>query len=78
MARPPRRHFRRRLASSFTGEWLSREDGRLRRQHPEKLAPRLTPASRVLEVGCASGISMFRLAPLVAEHVGTDLSPTFA
>ncbi len=61
--------------SSFTGEWLSREvmdeygDNILR-----KLAPLLTPRSRVLEVGCASGISMFRLAPLVGYYHGTDLS----
>jgi amino acid adenylation domain-containing protein len=62
--------------SSFTGEWLSRE---VMDDYGDniriKLAPQLTPASRVLEIGCASGISMFRLAPLVAEYVGTDLSP---
>jgi amino acid adenylation domain-containing protein len=62
--------------SSYTGQWLGRDvmDGygeNVRR----KLAPLLTPASRVLEVGCASGISMFRLAPLVARYLGTDLSP---
>ena len=62
--------------SSFTGEWLSREvmddyGDSIR----AKLAPHLTPSSRVLEIGCSSGISMFRLAPLVAEYVGTDLSP---
>jgi amino acid adenylation domain-containing protein len=61
--------------SSFTGEWLSREvmdeyGENIRR----KLAPRLRPTSRVLEVGCASGISMFRLAPLAAYYHGTDLS----
>lgn len=62
--------------SSYTGEWLSREvmdeyGENIRR----KLAPLLTPASRVLEIGCATGISMFRLAPLVARYAGTDLSP---
>ena len=62
--------------SSFTGEWLSREvmddyGDNIR----AKLVPYLTSTSRVLEVGCASGISLFRLAPLVAEYVGTDLSP---
>jgi amino acid adenylation domain-containing protein len=61
--------------SSFTGEWLSREvmdeyGDNIRR----KLAPLLTPRSRVLEVGCASGISLFRLAPLVGYYHGTDLS----
>ena len=62
--------------SSYTGEWLSREvmdeygDNIL-----AKLAPLVTRESRVLEIGCASGISMFRLAPLVARYYGTDLSP---
>lgn len=61
--------------SSFTGEWLSREvmdeyGDNIRR----KLAPRLRPDSRVLEIGCASGISLFRLAPGVAYYHGTDLS----
>jgi amino acid adenylation domain-containing protein len=61
--------------SSYTGEWLSREvmdeygDNIL-----EKLRPDLGPEVRILEIGCASGISMFRLAPLVARYVGTDLS----
>jgi amino acid adenylation domain-containing protein len=62
--------------SSFTGEWLSREvmddyGENVRR----KLAPHLTRQSRVLEIGCSSGISLFRLAPLVAAYTGTDLSP---
>jgi amino acid adenylation domain-containing protein len=62
--------------SSFTGEWLSREvmddygDNALK-----KLAPLVTKSSDVLEIGCASGITMFRLAPLVRSYVGTDLSP---
>ncbi|HVU25269.1 MAG TPA: amino acid adenylation domain-containing protein [Opitutus sp.] len=61
--------------SSFTGEWLSREvmdeyGDNARR----KLAPRVTRNSRVLEIGCASGMTMFRLAPLVAYYHGTDLS----
>jgi amino acid adenylation domain-containing protein len=61
--------------SSFTGAWLSREvmdDYGDNIRH--KLAPYLTPASRVLELGCASGISLVRLAPLVGEYIGTDLS----
>jgi amino acid adenylation domain-containing protein len=61
--------------SSFTGRWLSREvmdgygDNAL-----VKLRPFLNRASRVLEIGCASGITMFRLAPLCGHYVGTDLS----
>ena len=61
--------------SSYTGELLSRtvmdEYGENIRG---KLAPQLLPTDRILEVGCASGISMFRLAPLVAHYHGTDLS----
>ncbi len=61
--------------SSFTGELLSRkvmdEYGENIRR---KLGPMLQPTDRVLEIGCASGISMFRLAPLVGHYHGTDLS----
>ena len=61
--------------SSYTGEWLSRQvmdeygDNIL-----AKLSPYLDRESRVLEIGCASGISMFRLAPKVGFYYGTDLS----
>jgi amino acid adenylation domain-containing protein len=61
--------------SSFTGQWLSREvmdgygDNAL-----AKLRPFLNRETRVLEIGCASGITMFRLAPLCGHYVGTDLS----
>ncbi len=62
--------------SSYTGEWLSREamDGYAENIRA-KLLPFLKPDTRVLEVGCASGISMFRLAPLVGSYYATDLSP---
>ena len=61
--------------SSYTGEWLSREvmDG-YGENIRAKLSPFLTPSSRILEIGCASGISMFRLAPLAGYYLGTDLS----
>jgi amino acid adenylation domain-containing protein/non-ribosomal peptide synthase protein (TIGR01720 family) len=61
--------------NSYTGQDLSREimdeygDNILK-----KLRPILKPTDKVLEIGCSSGISMFRLAPLVAEYHGTDLS----
>jgi amino acid adenylation domain-containing protein len=62
--------------SSYTGEWLSRE---VMDEYGDNIAAKLTPLlgprSRVLEIGCASGISMFRLAPSVARYYGTDLSP---
>ncbi|MES2732439.1 MAG: amino acid adenylation domain-containing protein, partial [Bacteroidota bacterium] len=61
--------------NSFTGENLSRlvmdeyGDNILK-----KLKPLLRKTDKVLEIGCSSGISMFRLARLVAEYHGTDLS----
>lgn len=39
-----------------------------------KLQPYLNRNQKVLEIGCASGITMFRVAPLVNEYYGTDLS----
>ncbi|SDH78429.1 AMP-binding protein [Paenibacillus typhae] len=39
-----------------------------------KLRPYLNRNQKVLEIGCASGITMFRIAPLVLEYYGTDLS----
>ena len=61
--------------SSYTGEWLSKEemdeygDNILR-----KLEPLLHPEMQVLEIGCASGISMYRIAPKVGMYYGTDIS----
>jgi amino acid adenylation domain-containing protein len=61
--------------SSYTGEWLSRE---VMDQYADnaaaKLRPYLHPDTRVLEIGCASGITMGRVAPHVKSYVGTDLS----
>jgi fengycin family lipopeptide synthetase D len=61
--------------SSYTGEWLSRE---VMDEYGDnirlKLIPHLDENSRVLEIGCASGISMFRLAAQVSFYCGTDLS----
>jgi fengycin family lipopeptide synthetase D len=42
----------------------------------QKLQPLLHPQMRVLEIGCASGISMYRIAPQVGLYYGTDLSET--
>ncbi|MGB3182825.1 MAG: condensation domain-containing protein [Cyclobacteriaceae bacterium] len=60
---------------SYTGENLSRQ---VMDEYGDniliKLRPLLTKEMRVLEIGCSSGISMFRLAPLVREYYGTDLS----
>ncbi|MES2734399.1 MAG: condensation domain-containing protein [Bacteroidota bacterium] len=40
----------------------------------QKLLPYVNASTKVLEIGCASGISMFRLAPHVGQYYGTDLS----
>ncbi|UCH92861.1 MAG: amino acid adenylation domain-containing protein [Candidatus Aminicenantes bacterium] len=40
----------------------------------KKLKPLLHQNMRVLEIGCASGITMYRIAPLVGLYYGTDLS----
>lgn len=61
--------------SSYTGQWLSREvmEG-YSRNIKDKLLPYINKETRILEIGCASGISMFALAPLCQLYYGTDLS----
>lgn len=39
-----------------------------------KTASLLTPTSRVLEIGCASGFTMRRVAPLCGRYVASDLA----
>lgn len=61
--------------SSFTGELLSREVMDDYASNIEKkLGPLLDSGDRVLEIGCASGMSMFRLAPKVEHYYGTELT----
>jgi amino acid adenylation domain-containing protein len=62
-------------ASSYTGEPLSRQEmDEYGDNILKKLEPLLHPGMRVLEIGCASGITMFRIALKVALYYGTDLS----
>jgi len=60
--------------SSYTGECLSEQEIE---EYAEnillKLKPYLRANTRVLEIGCSSGLSMFRIAPHVAYYCGTDL-----
>ncbi|MFC2146275.1 condensation domain-containing protein, partial [Acidobacteriota bacterium] len=61
--------------SSYTGELLSREEmDEYGDNILKKLQPLLHPRMRVLEIGCASGITMYRIAPKVGLYYGTDLS----
>ncbi|NLD49228.1 MAG: amino acid adenylation domain-containing protein, partial [Clostridiaceae bacterium] len=61
--------------SSFTGENLSFEEMEEYSQNVlKKLMPYLDKDTRVLEIGCASGLSMYKIAPLVGMYYGTDLS----
>ncbi|MEZ2338358.1 amino acid adenylation domain-containing protein [Mucilaginibacter sp. RCC_168] len=61
--------------SGYNGELFSREE---MDEYAEniylKLSPYLNSNIRILEIGCSSGISMFRLAPYVKEYIGIDLS----
>ncbi|MBD2767187.1 amino acid adenylation domain-containing protein [Hymenobacter sp. BT664] len=61
--------------SSYTGEYLSEPE---MAEYAEniflKLQPYLHAHTRILEIGCSSGLSMFQLAPHVAHYCGTDLS----
>lgn len=42
----------------------------------EKVAPKLTSESNVLEIGCGSGLLLLRLSSLVNTYTGTDISDT--
>ncbi len=61
--------------NSYTGENISREEmDEYRDNIVKKLMPNINKSTRVLEIGCASGISMFELAPHTALYYGTDIS----
>ena len=62
--------------NSYTGEDLTAaEMAEYVENVHAKLEPDLGPATRVLEVGCGSGLTLFRLAPEVGRYHATDLSP---
>jgi len=61
--------------NSYTGEYLGDQDmEEYSLNIYEKLRPYLNENTRLLEIGCASGLSMYRIAPEVGLYVGTDLS----
>ncbi|MVO98163.1 non-ribosomal peptide synthetase [Paenibacillus lutrae] len=63
--------------SSYTGKPFSKlEMDEYADNVLHKLQPYLHSEARVLEIGCASGISLFRIAPHVGMYCGIDLSPS--
>lgn len=61
--------------NSYTGEPFSSEEmAEYGDNILAKLSPLLHKEMRVLEIGCASGITMYRLAPQVGFYYGTDFS----
>lgn len=61
--------------SSYTGEYFSEQE---MNEYGEnvliKLKPFLEKKMKVLEIGCASGITTFQIAPFVGDYYATDLS----
>ncbi|MCR8981703.1 non-ribosomal peptide synthetase [Brevibacillus laterosporus] len=61
--------------SSYTGQPFSLEEmSEYSKNVLHKLKPHLNSRTRVLEIGCSSGLTMFELAPYVGSYYGTDLS----
>ncbi|HDR8112236.1 TPA: amino acid adenylation domain-containing protein, partial [Bacillus cereus] len=61
--------------SSFTGELFTRaEMDEYANNIYHKAKPYLNKKTKVLEIGCASGLTMFNIAPHVKLYYGTDLS----
>ncbi|MFD3269441.1 thioester reductase domain-containing protein [Paenibacillus dendritiformis] len=61
--------------NSYTGEHFSKQEmDEYGDNVLAKLRPYLNKRQKVLEIGCASGITMYRIAPMVKEYYGTDLS----
>lgn len=61
--------------SSYTNEEISVEEMEEYSENIlKKLMPYLKEDTRVLEIGCASGLTMYKIAPHAAVYYGTDLS----
>lgn len=61
--------------SSYTGEPMPEPDMREWVAHTAARILALRPR-RVLELGCGTGMLLFRVAPQVDRYMGTDISPT--
>ena len=61
--------------SSFGGTPFSSEEMEQYKENTfTKLQPYLSKDKTVIEIGCASGLTMFQLAPYVSKYIGTDMS----
>jgi amino acid adenylation domain-containing protein len=61
--------------SSYTGEkFTPQEMDEYSDNTLFKLDPYLNTGTKVLEIGCASGLTMYKVAAKVNEYIGTDLS----
>ena len=61
--------------NSYTGELFSEDEIRECSENVfEKLKPYINKNTKILEIGCSSGITMFKIAPFVKSYYGTDLS----
>ena len=61
--------------SSYTGELIPAEEMREWRDHTVERIRSLAP-SRVLEIGCGTGLLLFPLAPGCEHYTAVDLSPS--
>lgn len=61
--------------SSYTGEYFSNQEMEEYSENTYlKLKKYLRKDARVLEIGCSSGLTMFKVAPEVGMYLGVDLS----
>lgn len=61
--------------SSYTGEPIPRDEmDEYGENVVKKLEPYLTKDTKILEIGCSSGLTMYRIAPKVKLYYGTDIS----
>ena len=62
--------------SSYTGQPFSKTEMKEYSENVlKKLKPHLNDHSTVLEIGCGSGLTSFKLSPYVNKYIATDLSP---
>lgn len=61
--------------SSYTRDLFSSEEMQEYADNiKRKIDSLINRESKVLEIGCASGLTLFRIAPLVKKYIGTDIS----